>query len=148
MTQRPEYPLARNKPEELQSMNVVVLRGISEKDHRLCAMGWVEDKPHDGESAVALQEPLYFYPVHSAPGATVGKEPVKIAFLPPEYGVPASAEFFEYTRIDIYEGIHALAICYIEALVKARKYVPMFEPSWVTPPLPPTQVSAPQGRVS
>lgn len=136
-------PVGRLPKNELQAMNIVILRGVNEKDPSLCVMGWTEDKPHDSDEAAVLQEPLYFYPVRDT-AVTPGSAPVEIVFIAPPYGVPMCAEFFTYSQLDIYEGVGATGVCYIEAVSNARKYVPTFVSKWTKPDHKPPQIPSQQ----
>jgi hypothetical protein len=101
-------------------MNIIVVHVVVENRKDICAIGWAEDKPHDGESAVLLNEPLYC--IFNGP---------QIRFVGPSWGLPCSTEIFEYTRLDVYEGITALAALYIQHVLKAREYKPIFEGGFV-----------------
>jgi len=108
-------------------MNHVVLRGISEKYPHLCVIGWVEDMPHFEEGTAAfLNEPLFFVNTTSE-----ASKQIELSFLMPEHQVPMTVEFFEYTKVEIYEGVTTLAAAYINMLLNARRdYHPMYFTKW------------------
>lgn len=116
-------PLVRTEASELQNMNIVVVHGVIENKKDVCIIGWIEDKPHNEDSAVILNEPLYC--VFNGP---------KILFVIPNWGLPASTEIFEYSKIDIYEGITPLAAIYIHHVLRIRDYKPVFEGGFVQEP--------------
>lgn len=117
--------LIRLPPQELQNMNIVILKGVSEKYGNLCAIGWVEDKPHDDSEAVTLHEPLYFVNTTLEGGAAI-----TLSFIPTEHQVPMTSEFFTFTKVEIYEGITSIAVAYISMLEQARKYKPVYNTKW------------------
>ena len=108
----------RTKPEELQNMNIVFLKGVDSKSPQLCAMGWTEDGPHEDGEAIVLKEPLYcMLQQQQAPNQP---PQITIGFIAPPLGVPAKSEFFEYAHVAIYEGVTTVAAKYIEFLIFAR----------------------------
>jgi hypothetical protein len=139
-----KYVQNRLEANNLQTMMVVVLHGVNEKIPGLKAMGWVEDQPHDGEDeAVVLHEPLYFMDKE----VRTNGEPVAVAAVMPNIGVPISTEFFTYNKVEIYEGVSVFGVFYIETLLKARSYKPKFALQIV--PMPselPKQMTLPTQR--
>lgn len=117
MLTRPDRPV----PQDLQSMKIVLLRGITPAYPNICAIGWVEDQPHETDEAATLHETLYFV------NTSTGGDYITLSFLPPEHGVPWITEFFEYTKLEIFEGVTNLAVAYIENLLIFRSRSPRYQ---------------------
>lgn len=110
----------RLEAQELQNMHIVVVHGVRDDMKDVCAIGWVEDKPHDEGEAVILNEPLYC--VYKG---------AQLRFIGPSWGLPLSTEIFEYTKVDVYEGITKIAATYIQHVLKAREYVPQIDAGFI-----------------
>lgn len=122
----------RNSPEEIQAMDIVVLRGILDSSPSLSVIGWVEDAPHtDSDSAVVLHEPIYFHSQERSDQNTSHVKPqVNVSMIIPEFGVPVKMEFFEYTKVEVYEGVSHVGASYIKALLQARQHMPEMVVNW------------------
>ena len=135
---------SRLEKEQLRDKIIVVLHGVNEKLPQLKAMGWVEDQPHtDSDEAIILHEPLYF----TDKEVKSNGEPVGIATVVPNLGVPNSTEFFDYSKVDVYEGTSPFGSFYSDTITSARMYKPRFSMTTVAMPSSgPQQLNLPSQR--
>lgn len=96
---------------------IVVLNNVLEEHKSVVAVGWVEDAPHAAaDDAIVLHEPIYM----AAP-VPFGSTSSEMSVIGGTRGLPLSVEFFDFGRVEIYEGNSPFGKFYLQCLSNYRE---------------------------